>query len=556
MYEDTTVLMAGAVAVLLVVGLSVASVKYQLHWRVLAAGRRLGASIKYRLKRRVVSLLMGGKHPNASRLLLIVVVVSGLGAGLGLLGLLVSHSQKSASSAPVVITFFDLATNPWVWVLITALLFRSLLFFGDRLLAQITAAVTGYSYNTVRRLAEEAKKPDFNVCESVLVQSGDSNEEIQSWVNAAFDGELDFDVSFVAPGDDADEGADTDAADDALVPHRRPLNTAPDETAGPIDVDAVDEDDSDEMDFWAQLRLFRLEVASAMDLSSVLWRFVTPALITFVGILLWAGIWVQVWVYPALIALATFVGAGYYWVVDLRHRRRLQSFRDEDEPSYWTDLVIHVKTVEVPETTMYYGFVDGNVYASEDCDALAETLATRALDRLNGQRPAPAVEEKHAYLLKRYLPMLEAWREEREKPAIMDQLVNTVADAPEGMLPRDLLVEEVVEYDRRYAAWGLIPLGYGRDPDLVREVYADLVESHALVETPVTLTDPDGEEYDIVAVSLGDEPLPPNVAQLRSEFSAVFGKRAEETRYEAPNVNLNVQPAPFVPPGTGAETTD
>lgn len=550
MVENTTLLAAGAGAVLLAVALVVVAVKYHLRWRVLAAARRFGASIRYRVKRAVVGLLMGGQHPNASRLLLLVVVLSGLTAGLGIVGLLVSHSQTSASSAPVVVTFFDLATNPWVWVLITALLF-----FGDRLLAQITARLTGYSYNTIRRLAEEAKKPDFDVCEPVLVQTGDDFQDIKEWVLSAFDGKGRSSPTFVTPDED-DEG-DVEAAEESLVPRRRPLNTDPSETAAePIDVDVDVDDDGDEMDFWTEVRLFRLEIASAMNITDVLWKFVTPALITFVGVLLWVGIWVQIWVYPALIALATFVGAGYYWAVDLRHRRRLKSFCDEDEPSYWTDLVIHVKAVEVPETTMYYGFVDGNVYASEDRDALAGTLANRALDRLNGKRPAPAIEEKNAYLLKRYLPMLEAWEEEREKPAIMDQLVNTVADAPEGMLPRDLLVEDVVEYDRRYAAWGLIPLGHGRDPDLVREVYADLVECHALVETPVTLTDPDSGEYDIVAVSLGDEPLPPNVAQLRSEFSAVFGKRAEETRYEAPDVDLNVSPALFVSPENSAEAAD
>ncbi|AEH39528.1 hypothetical protein [Halopiger xanaduensis] len=505
--------------------------------------RALGTSLRYRCKQALVRFVMGGSHPNTSRLLAAVVVGSGLVAGVGFLGLLVNEAETSTSSAPIVTTLLSLATNPWVWALAIVLLFRSLLFFGDRLLSRIAAEKSGYNYQTVRRLAEEARQPDLDSCERVLVQTGDSAQQIARWLLDAFDGNGHDAPTFNPPGADGESDETVGETDVLEVPDR----------AEPIDVDPpTDETDADdEPDFWTQLRLFRLELGSAVDLHGVLWRFLAPAGFAFVGILLWLRIWIQLWMIPVVIAASVFVGAVYYWAVDLRHRRRLKALRSQEEPTRWTDLAILTKTVEVPETTMYYGFFDGNVYASEDKHELARTLADRAIDRLEGREPAPAIEEKNAYLLQRYLPMLEAWREEHEKVAIMDQLIETVHDAPEGMIPRDLLVEQVVEYDRRYIAWGLLFVGRGRDPDLVREVYRDLVDAHAIVETPITLTNTeDGTEREIVAASLGDESLPPNVAQLRGEFSSLFGKQAFNTRYSAPTIDDDPTPAPFVRPET------
>ncbi|WP_436348945.1 hypothetical protein [Natronorubrum sp. FCH18a] len=526
---------------------------------LIARVRGFATMVRYRLKQTVVGALMGGSHPNTARLELLVVVSSGLVAGIGLFALIYRGVETSASSAPVISTIFGLAGNSWVWVLVIALLFRSLLFFGDRLLARVTASTSGYRYNTVRRLAEEAKQPDLDSCERVLVQSGDSASEIASWLVNAFDGTGHANPTFSPPEEsgNGDEAASSVASETRETSGREAAGQLPAVESEPIDVSPPTDDteggsdqnaDSDP-DFWTQYRLFRLELASAIDLNGVLWRFLVPALLAFVTIMLWVQIWVQPWYLPVILAVSVFVGGGYYWAVDLRHRRRLRALRDENEPTQWTDLAILTKTVDVPETTMYFGYHDGKTYASEDKYELARTLADRAIDRLEGRQPAPALEEKNAYLLKRYIPMLEAWKEEREKAAIMDQLVNGIANTSEGLIPRDLLIQDVVEYDRRYVAWGLLFIGRGRDPSLVREVYADLVQAHALVETPVTIKDTEhGEERDITAVSLGDEPLPPNVAQLRGEFSSLFGKQALNTRYKAPDVDVSTKPAPFVRP--------
>lgn len=505
--------------------------------------RRILTTVRYRVTQALVSFIMGS-HPNTSRLLATAVVGSGVVAGVGIMALAVNQADTSASSGPVIRFALGLATSPWVWILAIALLFRQVLFFGDRLLARVTASESGYSYKTIRRLAEEAKRPDLDRCERVLVQSGDSAAQITEWCLDALEGNGHDAPTFNPPGADDADASDTETT----LPRQQ---TAADE---PIDVSPADDDD--ETDFWTQLRLFRLELGSAIDLNGVLWRFLVPAALTFVGIMLWLQIWIQPWFLPVVVAISVFVGGAYYWAVDLRHRRRLKALRTEADPTRWTDLAILTKTVEVPETTMYYGYLDGKTYASEDKHDLARTLADRAIDRLEGRQPAPAIEEKNAYLLKRYLPMLEAWEQEYEREAIMDQLIDTVADAPEGLLPRDILIDEVVEYDRRYVAWGLLFIGRGRDPDLVREVYQDLVEIHALAETPVTVQDTEtGGERELIAVSKGDDSFPPNVVQLRGEFSSLFGKQAFQTRYDAPEIDANTTPAPFIRPET-RETAD
>ncbi|QCC57297.1 hypothetical protein DVR14_00590 (plasmid) [Natrinema thermotolerans] len=516
---------------------------------LLSRSANAATTVRYRAKQGFVAFIMGS-HPNTSRLLATVVVGSGLVAVVGTVGLLVNGANTSASSGPIVRTVLGLATSPWVWVLGLVVLFRQLLFFADRILARVTAQLSGYSAQTVRRLAEEARQPDLERCERILVQTGDSAGEITAWIRAAFDGEGHNEVAFNPPGAETDDD-ETDS--DSLALERR------DPAADPIDAADVTDaegDESDGPDFWTQLRLFRLELASAVDFNGVLWRFLVPAGLAFVGIMLWLRIWIQPWVIPIVVAISVFLGGGYYWMVDLRHRRRLKALRAEESPTRWTDLAILAKTVEVPETTMYYGFLDGNVYASEDKDELARTLADRAIDRLEGRQPAPAIEETNAYLLKRYIPMLEAWEQEYERKAIMDQLIDRVADAPEGILPRDILIEEVVEYDRRYVAWGLLFIGRGRDPDLVREVYQDLLEIHALTETPVTVDGPDsGEGRELIAVAKGDEAFPDRVVQLRGEFSSLFGKQAFNTRYDAPDREDTPTPAPFVRPET-QETAD
>lgn len=100
-----------------------------------------------------------------------------------------------------------------------------------------------------------------------------------------------------------------------------------------------------------------------------------------------------------------------------------------------------------------------------------------------------------------------------------------------------------------------MPVGMGHDPDLVADVYADLVDVSALVEDPVEITTAEGEELEVTAVSRGDETLSPRMLQLRSQFSTWF-QRQRETRYDLPAVDEQHQPDSFRRPQTEPRSDD
>jgi len=161
-------------------------------------------------------------------------------------------------------------------------------------------------------------------------------------------------------------------------------------------------------------------------------------------------------------------------------------------------------------------------------------LATRALERAYGYHPSPAIEERYAWCLDRYILNFQGWRENMEKPQVMDQLVNTVLDSEDGMLPKEVLVHRVVEHDREYVWQGLRYVGMGYDPDLVAECYEELVPN-TLVEHEFTIRDPSGDRQ-VTAVRTRTETLPPDVAKLRASFSDRFSNQMPD-RYSLPDVD-------------------
>lgn len=478
-----------------------------------------------------------GTDSFTARIALGGMIASGVIAGLGVLYLATADLSINTSSAPVIIGFFDLITNPWVYVIAAILLLRVQLFMLDKVLAWRTARETGYSYRTVRLLAEEAKKPDLQACTRVLAQTGDSVDKLEQWILDGFDG-------------DGHDVPDIEADDAATTPVDEPPEFDDTDT-GSSDAERRQED----LPLMAQFALMRNDLAAAFDIESWLWRFGVPFAVTFLAQLLLVRIWVQVWLYGVMLAISTFIGATYYFVTDFRYRRRLRGLRAEPNVRRRSDCSLLVKAVDTPETTMYYLFAAGNAYASPDRERLAQVGAEIGIDILEGRRPRPAIEERYARLLTQYVPNLEKWTENREKPAIADRLVNVVSDAPEYILPQNVLIEQVVEHDRRRALYGLIPVGLGHDVDLVRDVYRDLVERHALVEDPVTVETPDGEDVEVAAVSRGDQQLAPRVLKVRSKFSTWF-QRYRDTRYDVEPVRLAPNVQPFRAPETREETSD
>lgn len=515
-------------------------------WVALWPARTVGAGVKWVVLGSIRTLVRRtGTDSYTARLAVVVMAAAALVAGAGGLAFLVGDVSVSSSSAPVIIGFFDLATNPWVYVAAAVLFLRVQLFMLDRVLAWRTAVETGYSYESVRRLAEEAKKPDLETCTRVLAQTGDSREQLVEWIDAAFDGEG-HDVPSLATDADADGEAMTDGGsppnpdDGADGDELEPAVTDAAE-----DVDGADERETQEdLPLGAQIALARNDIAAGFDIETFLWRAGGPFVVTFLVQLLVLQIWVQWWLYPVMAAVSAFVGAGYYLLADYRHRRRLRTLRHTTDRTRRSDCSGLAKRVDLPETTMYYFFAGGNTYASPDRERLARVGAEVLEDVLEGRRPRPAIEQRYARLLTKYVPTLDTWTQQREKPDIADRLVETVTDSPEGILPQNVLIEQVVEHDRRRALKGLVPVGMGHDPDLVREVYRDLVESHALVEDPVTVPVPDGDTVEVAAVSRGDRRLSRHVLQMRSEFSTWF-QRHRETRYDAAPVNPTPEVDPF-----------
>lgn len=465
----------------------------------------------------------------STKLLSLLLVVTGFLAALGIAGLVFTQARIQGSSAPALITFFDLVTNLWLWVIALLVLLRGLLFFQDRSLAQITASVTNYSYTTVRRFAEEARKPDMSVATRVLVQTGDSVEQIEEWLLGALkDGDGHENPVF-----------ETEAADD--------VDEDP-EVSG--ELPAGREPEADEQPSWVRRRLMLLDIKSALDFETVLWRFGAPATLAFIVQLAAVQIWVRWWVYPILAVTSAFVGAAWYYVSDYRYRRRLRSLRQEGEDFYWGDLAILCKRIDVPETTMYYAWFAGKTYASPDPDELAHTLAVRADELVNERykHPSPAIEEKFAEQLQEYVPTLGAWRNEVELPDIGDTLVETVNDSTEGLLPKNHLIEAVVNEGRTARVGGLVVTGVGHDPALVEQCYRDLVEARALVEVPIKITGGDGTTNEVTAVRLGDDPLPVNMASLRANFSERFQGMSLESRYSIDDVGQVTPERKFVRP--------
>jgi hypothetical protein len=472
---------------------------------------------------------------------------------------IVGIDLRSGSSGPFLRTVIGLATNLWVWVAVILLFGRSILFFSDRRRARKTAAETGYSYQSVRRLAEEVKKPDMDVCERVLLRTDDARSDAIDWTLDALDGHghdsvgVSTDSTDVATdgGQPPEDGPDL--FDDVEEPDSPTEDGTEDGTDGTAGVDAIPDtdeatiedvdDEGDELPLWANLRLMRKDIQSALDIERVLWRFGTPFLTILVAELLIARIWVSAAGYVLMIGVALLGALGYYLFADRRHRRRLDKLRTDDERTPWDDCSVLVKTVDVPEETWYVGFTAGKVYASTEKRELAETVVDRSFDRLEGRHPAPTVEERNAWCLQRYIVNTEAWREEFERPLVMDELVDAVANADEGIMPKRLLADRVIEGGRGYALLGIIHIGLGRDREMVADVYRDLVQEHALVEYEVEIEN--GET--MTAVTLGDDAQQPRLVQLRAEFSPLF-RAARDTRYALPDVELPMRPEPFVEP--------
>jgi len=385
----------------------------------------------------------------------------------------------------------------------------------------------------VERLSEEIRTTDSTT--RVIAFADDPVDELASRIREAFDGAGDETLRF---GSASDQDVDDGEADNLPVRVR--------EQEQGVEAHSPDEEGEQGPTRAERFALWRKDLASSLRSDSLIWRFLVPAVLIFGAELIIAQFWVIWWLYPVMVAGA-ILGGLVIWRGTLSwRRRRLTALREERSGDIYDDISVLVKAVETDDLTVYMGFLAGRRYASRHPDQLAETLATRALDRCEGKQPAPAIEERWAWCLDRYIVDFEGWRENREKPAIMDQLVTEVLDAEECMLPKQVLAHRVVEHDREYIWQGMRFVGYGFDPRLVAEAYEELTPS-ALVEREIEINRPD-EETTITAVRARTEALPPDVAQVRANFSERFPTRKLPDRYALPAPDRREETEPFLLP--------
>lgn len=503
----------------------------------------------YALPRLLSWVIRGSRGRRWQRIVAVVTAVAAVLAVVGVLYIATSRIETGSSSLPYLRPVLAVVTSTYFYLLLGLVFLRRLLFLRRGLYARQAASATGLSVGTVKRLAEETRSPDGAT--RAILFSEDSIEEIRDRLRDALETGEDDVLSLRAVDDDQE---DTDEAHNEGYPE--PHSEKPPElTFDDTDDVALEDDRGDDpgdVDPFTEFELLRMDLGASINWSRVLWSFAVPAVAISGLIVLAMGIWVEPIVYLVAGVTGPAIGALNYLRIRLQLTRRLDSLRTEEESLSWSKLAVPVQRVETPEVTVYYGWLLGDTYATTSREELVDVLADRAKDKLDGRTPKPSILTKYADQLANYYPDLEGFRDD-QKRRIMLELVDTVEGSAAGVLPRELLVASVVEYDRpsRFEAaqsWE------GYDPAIVREAYEDLVPER-LAEVDVSI-DVDGEERIIRAVTSSINPVDPTHAQLRAEFSSLFANYdGAATPYQEPEPSFEERRLPRVGP-VSIEDTD
>jgi len=510
-------------------------------WRVLGRLKRKALGTPEKIPQRVLTVA--------------IVLTLAVALGGAIVAIRTGVETASTSSLPYLRPALKLATSTWVYVLLLAFIVRRILTRRDQQYAEQAADVTGYEPRSVRRLAYEAKSPDGST--RVIASTEDGPEAIESRIRAALDGAEDdtmslnpeaFAVDEPEPDEDLPVAVEDDEGRPGLLTRARRaprwLPTRPLALArwvrsgGNVDEEEADQDDVDDDDprdpWLEQYKLFRLDLASTLDFSRLVWQFAVPALLTIALLLVVVRFWVQPWLYPPLFAAGLLVGLANYGRLSWRRSRRLSALREERETVNWSDVSILLKEIDLAETRVQYAWLGDRRYAHDDRDVFAEEVALRAYELVNGVEVSPSVMEKQARQLETMQPDLHGFRDE-EKEQIMTWLLDRVGGAQHGLVPKAKLLEDCIEHDLETRRWGPGKRGTGHDPELVREAYRELVPA-ALVEQEIALDE--NSEETLTAVRHRADPLPPEYGQVRAQFSSQFSNYARwDPLYELPDVS-------------------
>jgi len=436
-------------------------------------------------------LLLGPSDTVGTRIGLVGAVFAGLITIIGVFTTLGSGVETGSDSSWFVTTLLGVATSLWTYALLAVALIGVFLYARRKRSAQRAARDTGFSVNSVSRLAAEARTADGT--STIIASPSDTVQSSASRIITALESYhavLDPDDRDVIDHDIVEAAeASADAADETdLVVHER-ANANVDE----------------------RTRRKRLELASTINLSDIFWNFGIQSMATFVALLVGVRFWVALWVYPVLLVVSVTVGALWYVAVHRRRRTRVKAARQPDTQPRHSDIAVLVKKVDVPETTIYLGWCGGTVYADYDEIRLAWTLSEVAHAHIEGEPIPPTLQQKFWRELTQYRPNLKS-REELERGQIIDDLVRTVADTESNMLPKNKLCDRVIKRDKQHVG------GIGYDPRLIGDVYADLNPT-TLVEDSVEVEATTGDLKPLTIVRLRTKPLPRKVAHMEADFS-------------------------------------
>lgn len=465
-----------------------------------------------------------GSPDRLPRRVLVVALVGTLALGVG--GAFLAARTGVAStggSLPYLRPILQITTSVWAYVVVLAVLLRRVLFKLGDLYARQASDVTGYEPRTVKRLKYEAETVDGA---RVIATSDDGPEAIEARILETLRTGEDDTVSF-NPAAVVDEDHERPAVDEDVEADAEPMLPGW-FLDGPTDPDE---------EWRRQFKLFRLDIATSLNFSELFWRIGIPAALTSAVILLAVQLWVKPWFYPVIFAVGGLVGLLNYLRVSWKRSRRLSSLRQDVETITWSDVAIPVKEVVLPETRMFYGSLPGKRYAHDDREEFARELAYRAYELLQGVPVSPSVMEKQAEQLKKSQPDLHGYRDD-ERERIANWLLERVDATGHGLIPKVKLIEDCIEHDISERRFGP-RAGTGFDPDLVREVYRELVPA-ALVEQDIEL-----DAGTLTAVRLRSDTIPPEYGAIRAQFSAQFSNYARwDAMYDLPDVSDKLDEEP------------
>ena len=465
-----------------------------------------------RAKERAILTILGPSDTIGTRIgsLLMFVALAVLAAA-GLFAL-DAGLDTTADSSWFMAQVIGTATSVWTYAALLLLLFVVVRSTEKKRKARRAASKTGFTVTTVSRLAAEASTADgtSTVVVSPADTVGDAADRIVSAFETPYSG-LGIDWSDHHTLDENIVDAASTSADateeDALVLHER-ANADPEEHA----------------------RLTRLEIASTLNFTDVLWSFAVPAIATAIAALVLVQFWAPLWMYALIGAGSVVVGAGWYVGSHSLRRRRVRSVRQPDHAASYSDIGVLVKKVETEDVTAYYGWVDGQVYADYNELRLAWTLAEVAHACIEGEPKPPTIQQKFARNLRQYLPNLEGYEEAIERPEVTDRIIQTVAETESGRMPKNRLADRVIRTDQQRIG------GIGYDPRIVADAY-DAITPYALVETVAEVDTPTEGTKEMTVVRLRNDTTNREAIETDAQFSAVY-QPDYEPDFDLPDVSM------------------